>query len=196
MEKRIIAVILPAGKVFDRTFEALRPTAMDIGASECVRISTDLSQRHLTSTFDQLAQASVIIADLTARNPNVMFLVGYALGLKKQVTYITQHIEDFPLDHATQPIVYGSDFTYLTDQIISQVSGCDSVSAGSSNQDARNKFLSIFGDLLQKHGYEHRGSIVQDEPKVYTLVDQNMDLALVQDIARRGRELGIRVRLM
>lgn len=191
-----IAIIQPAGKVFDRTFEAIAVAAKDFGSAEIFRVSTDLSQHQLASTFDQLAHSTMVIIDLTARNPNVMFLTGYALALNKKVKFIAQHIEDFPFDHSTDPIVYGADFNYLTHQIVLHIAGDNTTNGPASNTDAHSEFLSIFGDLLQKHGYEHRGPIVQDEPRVFTLVEQDMDLPLVQDIARRGRELGIRVRLL
>jgi hypothetical protein len=195
MEKIRIAVILPAGKLFDRTFEAIGATEQDLGPCEFSRISTDLSGAKLKSAFTKLESANSIIADLTARNPNVMFLTGYARALKKPITFITQHAEDFPFDQSTAPIVYGSDPNFLRTELVAQLSGQRSTPSGKGD-DARAKFLSIFGDLLQKHGHEHHGPILEDQPNVYILINQDMDLPLVQDIARRARELKLRVKLM
>ena len=186
-------VILPEGKLFDRIFvEGIAPIGQTLKI-ELLRLSTDLSTPKLTSTLQALKSGTSVIADLTARNPHVMFLTGYARALEKPITYITQHAEDFPL--ADSPIVYGADSNFLRTELLAQFTGQRAAHKNGGN-DPRTKFLSIFGDLLQKHGHEHRGAVEQDAPNVFTLVDQNMDLALVQDIARRGRELNIRVRLM
>ena len=195
MEKIRIAVILPAGKLFDRTFEAIAATEQDLGPCEFIRISTNLSEPKLKSTFTKLESAHSIIADLTARNPNVMFLTGYARALKKPITFITQHAEDFPFDQSTPPIIYGSDPNFLRTELLHLLSGQRSTPS-QRGDDARAKFLSIFGDLLQKHGHEHHGPILEDQPNVYILINQDMDLPLVQEISRRARELGIRVKLM
>ena len=195
MEKIRIAVILPAGKLFDRTFDAIVATEQDLGPCEFVRISTDLSESKLKSTFAKLESANSIIADLTARNPNVMFLTGYARALKKPITCITQRAEDFPFDQSTPPIIYGSDPNFLRTELLHQLSDQRSTPS-QRGDDARAKFLSLFGDLLQKHAHEHRGPILEDQPNVYTLINQDMDLPLVQDIARRARELNLRVKLM
>jgi hypothetical protein len=186
-------VIMPAGKLFDRIFaEGIAPIRPTLGV-ELVRLSTDLSAAKIPSTVETLKSCSQVIADVSARNPNVMFLVGCARALEKPITCITQHAEDFPF--TGNPIVYGADPNFLRSELLAQFSG-ERESAPTSADDARAKFLSLFGDLLQKHRYEHRGTIMQDEPTVFTLIDQEMDLALVQEIARRGRELNIRVRLM
>ena len=177
MEKPRIAVILPPGKRFDRTFEAIAATEKDFG-TQCVRVFTDLSL--LAATLKEFADATMIIADLTGRNPDVMFLTGYALGLNKKVTFISKDPLDFPFDQSTDPIVYGLDFTSLADQLVFRHCGCNSLSNRDSKQDARTKFLSIFGDLLQKHQHEHRGPILEDQPNIYTLINQDMDLPLVQ----------------
>jgi hypothetical protein len=195
MEKTSIAVILPAGKLFDRTFDAIAATEQDLGPCEFIRISTDLSEPKLKATFNILKSANSIIADLTARNPNVMFLTGYARALKKPITCITQHAEDFPFDPSTASIIYGSDPNFLRTELLHHLSGQRSTPSGKGD-DARAKFLVIFGDLLQKHAHEHQGPILEDQPNIYTLINQDMDLPLVQEISKRARELGIRVKLM
>src|SRR5687767_10831741 len=98
-----IAIILPAGKLFDRIFaEAMSP--LSAFKTQLSRISTHLTEPQLSATLQHLANSTSIIADLTARNPNVLFLTGYARALNKPITYITQHAEDFPF--SAEPIVY------------------------------------------------------------------------------------------
>jgi hypothetical protein len=196
MEKQRIAVIQPAGKIFDRTYtEAILPIATTLNA-DLTRVPTDLHQQ-LPSALDTLKSAQTIIADLTGLNPHIMFLTGCARALDKPIHFLTQHAETFPFESA--PIVYTADLAQLRTDLISILTSLSSQTNETNSAPAENpraKFLSIFGDLLQKHSHEHRGPILQDEPTVFTLLEQDMDLPLVQDIARRARELGLRVRLM
>jgi hypothetical protein len=191
MENSRIGVILPNGKPFERIFNEVFATA-ELGS--VIRIYNDLADPKLTATLNAIESCARIVADVTARNPHTMFLAGYARALKKPILYLTQHAEDFPF--SDDPIIYGSDAAFLKRELIARISGINTQPAKDNATDARAKFLSIFGDLLQKHGQEHHGPIEQNEANVFTLIDQNLDLALVQDIARRGRELNIRVRLM
>ena len=189
MEKfQRIAAILPIGKLFDRIFdEGIAPAIKELGA-ELIRIPPEFSKVHSIHSADS------VIADVTARNPHVLYLAGFAHALNKPIIYITQHGEDFPPGlSVAAPIIYGSDPNFLRAELIAHFSGQP---PHQSSDDPRTKFLSIFGDLLQKHGYQHRGQIILDPPNTYTLLEQDMDLPLVQDIARRARELGLRVKLM
>jgi hypothetical protein len=187
-------VILPEGKVFDRIFvEGIAPIGPARGV-ELTRISTDLSLGKIAGILATLKSCSQVIADVSAKNPNVMFLAGCARALDRPILYITQHAEGFPFTEA--PVVYGADPSFLRTELLAQVTAGPGANGGAEAEEPRAKFIAIFGDLLQKHGYEHRGPVQQDAPNVFTLVDQDMDLSLVQEIARRGRELNIRVRLM
>lgn len=192
-----VAAILPSGKLFDRVFsEGIAPATKDLGPIEFIRITPNLSTEiKLHQHFENIQSAAAVIADVTARNPHVMFLAGYARALTKQLTCITQHAEDFPFDQSERPpIIYGADLAFLRAELVAEYCGRPGVSP--STEDPREMFLSIFGDLLKKHRYEHRGTIVLEPRNTYTLIEQDMDLPLVQEIARRARELGIRVKLM
>jgi hypothetical protein len=57
------------------------------------------------------------------------------------------------------------------------------------------RFQELFGDLLRTHGYVHRGP-VEFDGSTFTLREQEMDLPLVQEIARRAKSLNLRVRLL
>jgi chorismate synthase len=62
--------------------------------------------------------------------------------------------------------------------------------------DARRLFESKFGEILAAHHHQHRGSIELENETTFVLLNQDMDLALVQDLSRRARELGLRLKLM
>ena len=198
MEKMVrIVALLPIGKVFDRIFtDGIAASAKEIG-TEAIRIQPDFDSDVKFSAIRQsLEAADVVVADISTRNPHVMYLAGYAEGIGRKLIFITQHGEEFPFDRASHPpIIYGSDAEFLGKELVSRLSGASPSDSGSS-PDPRAQFLRTFGDLLKKHGYEHRGEIVQEGPTTFILKDQDMELPLVQELARRGREMGIRIKLM
>jgi hypothetical protein len=193
---RIVA-LLPAGKLFDRIFaEGIKPAADQVNLS-CRRLTPEFSESgQLGAICQELETSDLVIADVTARSPNVMFLAGYAQGIGREILLITQFAEDFPFDRAKHaPIIYGCDTSFLKNELLAYLRGeVKAVDQPSSNP--REQFLATFGDLLKKHAHEHRGEIYLENPTTYVLVGQDMDLPLVQDLARRGRELGLRIKLM
>jgi chorismate synthase len=62
--------------------------------------------------------------------------------------------------------------------------------------DPRRLFKSKFGDILSAHHHQHRGEIQMENETTFVLLNQDMDLALVQDLSRRAREIGFRLKLM
>lgn len=197
MEKSRIAAIVPKGKLFDKVFaEGLVLAARDMG-TEIERISTEFSAPgSLASIWAVIERASSVIADVTGRNPNVMFLAGRAIGAGKQVIFLSQHGEDFPIgDTDFAPIIYASDLNYLRQEMAAYLSGTPRGNPP-KDESPRAQFMRIFGEIMQKHQQEHRGEIVMENAATFVLVSQELDLALVQDLARRGRELGIRIKLM
>src|SRR4030042_1340935 len=48
-----------------------------------------------------IQEASLVIADLTGRNPNVFLEVGLAFGLGKRVVFLSQESENIPFDAKT-----------------------------------------------------------------------------------------------
>jgi hypothetical protein len=63
----------------------------------------------LAGIWKSICESDVMVADLTGRNPNVLYEVGIAHCLGKPVVFTCQQIEDVPFDLATKRIVvYGS----------------------------------------------------------------------------------------
>jgi hypothetical protein len=91
-------VIMPFASEFNEVFRVIRETVESQGY-ECVRAD----ERYIVGTVmndvnDQIEQADLIVADLTGRNPNVFYEVGYAAALRKPVIQIAQSSEDLPFD--------------------------------------------------------------------------------------------------
>jgi len=76
----------------------------------------------LDRIFNQINKADVIIADMTGKNPNVFYEVGYAHALNKVVLLITQSVEDIPFDlKHRQHIVYGGKIEQLRQDLTKRI---------------------------------------------------------------------------
>jgi len=194
-----LAALLPEGKLFDLVYaEAIAPAASEANAA-VVRLNLALSPESTRAAlFDQVRNTDLLVVDLTGKNPNAMFAAGYAEGIQRKILFIVQHLEDFPLDrNAHHVIAYAGDRPFLRSELRSYFSTLAGTQQQAASPDgAHEKFLLTFGDILAKHGYKHRGDIQMENSSTFVLLNQDMDLALVQELARRARELGLRLKLM
>ena len=72
----------------------------------------------LEQIYTQIDKADIIIADMTGRNPNVFYEVGYSDAKKKLVILLTSNAEDIPFDLRHRPhIVYNSSLVVLRDEL-------------------------------------------------------------------------------
>jgi hypothetical protein len=196
--ERIVA-LLPEGKYFQRVFEVISAAARASGATVRLAPAEFSDEGELGRVMAELENAELVVADVSARNPNVMYEAGMAHGIGKRVLFLAQHGEDFPFDRSKQPaIIYAGNLEFLREEIRRFLGG-DSfqpAEAGKTVTDAREKFLGLFGEILKQHGHEHRGRVEMENDKTFLLLEQDMDLGLVQDLARKARELGLRIKLM
>ena len=95
---------------------------MNAGAY-CERVDEQIfDERILDRIYNQIAKADVVIADMTGRNPNVFYEVGYAHALGKLTILLTQISEDIPFDLKHFPhIVYGAKISTLRDELEKRV---------------------------------------------------------------------------
>ena len=89
---------MPFATEFNEVFEVIKQTVKD-HQYECIRAD----ERYLVGPImddvnDQIENADLIVADLTGRNPNVYYEVGYAAALRKSVIQIAQSASDLPFD--------------------------------------------------------------------------------------------------
>jgi hypothetical protein len=68
----------------------------------------------LDRIYNQISHADILIADMTGKNPNVFYEVGYAHALGKNVILLTSIADDIPFDLKHFPhIVYGNEIKTL-----------------------------------------------------------------------------------
>lgn len=97
--KPFVFVLMPFSESFDDVYQLGIKGACDKAGMYCERVDEQLySERILDRIYNQIANADVIIADMSRRNENVFYEVGYAHGLGKKVILLTDDAKDIPFD--------------------------------------------------------------------------------------------------
>jgi hypothetical protein len=117
--KPFVFVLMPFAPEFDDIYKlGIRAACVEAGGY-CERVDEqqydgDILQR----VYNQIRTADLIIADMTGRNPNVFYEVGYAHALDKRVILLTKDAADIPFDLKHYPhIVYEGSIARLKDAL-------------------------------------------------------------------------------
>ena len=108
-------VLMPFDEAFEDVYKlGIKPACQAAGAY-CERVDEQIfDERILDRIYNQIAKADIVIADMTGRNPNVFYEVGYAHALGKLTILLTQNADDIPFDLKHFPhIVYGTKISVL-----------------------------------------------------------------------------------
>lgn len=96
--RKICFVLIPFQPNFGDPYEAIRKAVGSAGFS-CRRADEIFETRSIIQIINELiGRAEVVVADLTGRNANVFYELGYAHALGKSTILITQNAEDVPFD--------------------------------------------------------------------------------------------------
>jgi hypothetical protein len=71
----------------------------------------------LQRIYHQINSADLIIADMTGKNPNVFYEVGYAHALDKKVILLTKNGEDIPFDLKHYPFIIYENISGLKEEL-------------------------------------------------------------------------------
>jgi hypothetical protein len=106
--KPFVFVLMPFEPGFRDIYEfGIKGAAADVGAYAERLDEQIFTEGILERIFNQINKADVVVADMTGRNPNVFYEVGYAHALGKIVLLLTQSADDIPFDlKHHQHIVY------------------------------------------------------------------------------------------
>lgn len=121
--KPFVFVLMPFDEKFDDIYKfGIKGTAEEVGAY-AERVDEQIfTEGILERIFNQINKADLIVADMTGRNPNVFYEVGYAHSLGKIVLLLTQDVDDIPFDlKHRQHIVYGNKIQYLRKELSSKL---------------------------------------------------------------------------
>jgi hypothetical protein len=104
---RTCAVVMPLDSYWsDPLWEQLEQVLLTSGW-EAWRVGNLFREQQLSRAWQQLAEAELVLADLTYKHPEVYYLTGVAHALGRKVLIISQHGRDIPPDfQAFAPLVY------------------------------------------------------------------------------------------
>jgi nucleoside 2-deoxyribosyltransferase len=108
-------VLMPFGTEFDDIYRlGIQETAKEKGVV-AERVDEQIyTESILERIYRQIDSADFIIADMTGKNPNVFYEVGYAHAKEKICTLITQNSDDIPFDlKHHRHLVYDGSITNL-----------------------------------------------------------------------------------
>lgn len=199
-----LAIALPLGEAFELAWlHGIQPALREMELRN-TRLNTLLTTEEQRQYIRQnIAEADCLLADLSGNNPAVCYCIAAAEALDKPVIIMARHAETVALSGTDPTLAYADDPNLLRSSLISRLSqGTPQATIPTSapkpvQQTAdRERFLELFGDVLVKHQYEDLGEVHCENKTTFVLLEQNMDLALVQDLARRAREHGLRLKLL
>ncbi len=114
-----VFVLMPFSEGFRDAYElGIRAVTQSLGM-RCERVDEiEFNDTILAQIYKGIQRADVIVADMTGRNPNVFYEVGYAHALHKDVILLTQNVGDIPFDlKGHNHIVYHGQVTTLRDRL-------------------------------------------------------------------------------
>lgn len=124
--KPFVFVLMPFSDAFDDVYQlGIKPACENVG-SYAERVDEQLFTGSITQrVYNQIAKADVIVADMTGRNANVFYEVGYAHALGKAVVLLAQDANDIPFDLKDYPhIIYGGKIAGLIPELEKRVGWC------------------------------------------------------------------------
>lgn len=201
-----IAVALPAGEPFEQVWlHGIKPAFQEMAVLG-TRLNILMSSSALRLNARQtIAAADCLLVDITGLNPAVVYCLGVAEALGKPVILVARHAEAVVFQINEPVLAYADEPILLRTQLISRLSLESGESSSpvpaalitpASATPEMARFYEIFGDILQQHGYQNHGEIKCENEKTFLLIEQDMDLSLVEDLSRRARERGLRLKLL
>lgn len=92
-------VIMPFRDLFDIEYSQVIKPAIESVGLKCIRGDEIYSdQMIMADLWNSIRKCRVVIAELTGRNPNVLYEVGLAHALGKPIIIITRNKDDVPFD--------------------------------------------------------------------------------------------------
>lgn len=114
-KKPFVFVVMQFSPEWNDVYEVgIRPACTDAGA-DCQRVDEQIFlENMLERIYRQIEDADIVVAEMSGRNPNVYYEVGYSHGVRKPVILLTREAEDIPFDLRQYPhIVYGNSIATL-----------------------------------------------------------------------------------
>lgn len=112
--KPFVFVLMPFDEAFTDVYRLGIKQACDKAGAYAERLDDQIfTESMLQRIYNQIAKADIIVADMTGRNSNVFYEVGYAHALGKVVIHLTKSADDIPFDLKHYPHIVYQNVTQL-----------------------------------------------------------------------------------
>ena len=122
MSKYKAFVIMPFGSDFNDVYKlGIKATAKECDV-DAKRLDDDFFDTNMVAEiYKKINDADFIIADMTGRNPNVFYEVGYADAKNKLVLLLTKNVKDIPFDFKQRLHIEYSDVSSLKEKLKNKI---------------------------------------------------------------------------
>lgn len=115
----LVFVLMP----FSEDYNDIYSSGIKRAVEDCGLVCERVDEQHFTGPIlekilDNIRKARFIVAEMTEKNPNVYFEVGYAHCMNKPIIFLTKDSGDIPFDLKDRPhIIYGGDVLILKQRL-------------------------------------------------------------------------------
>ena len=122
MSKYKAFVIMPFGSDFNDVYKlGIKATAKECDV-DAKRLDDDFFDTNMVEEiYKKINDADFIISDMTGRNPNVFYEVGYADAKNKLILLLTQNVNDIPFDFKQRLHIEYSDVSSLKEKLKNKI---------------------------------------------------------------------------
>ena len=122
MSKYKAFVIMPFGSDFNYVYKlGIKATAKECDV-DAKRLDDDFFDTNMVEEiYKKINDADFIIADMTGRNPNVFYEVGYADAKNKLILLLTQNVNDIPFDFKQRLHIEYPDVSSLKEKLKNKI---------------------------------------------------------------------------
>lgn len=119
LPKPFVFVLMPFMPELNDIYQFGIKRAGEAVGAYCERVDEQIfTESIMERIVNQITKADIIVADMTGRNPNVLYEVGYANALGKPIILLSQHADDIPFDLKHYPhIIYGGSSGRLESEL-------------------------------------------------------------------------------
>ena len=123
LSRAYVFVLMPFAGDYDDIYRVGIKEPLETLGVRCERADeVQFAGSVMERVFERIRSARLIVADMTGRNPNVFYEVGYAHALRKQTVLLTQSADDIPFDlRGENHIVYGKKIVVLRERLLTRV---------------------------------------------------------------------------
>jgi len=187
-------IIIPFGSEFDIIFtDLIKPPLEELGY-EVTRADSILDQHNiLKDIIRNIAEADLIIADLTSVNPNVFYELGIAHAMLVPTVLLTQSIDDVPFDLKSYRVIVYSTTYFNAQELpkrlkeIADKAKNNNLSFGNPVSDflpkGRIKEISIDKNVVVEKEKEKNIDLEEEKGLWDFLVDAENSMKIINDIS-------------